>query len=496
MTFCHYKEYFVTLGDLNMTYIMDSNSVLKIFKEITSVPRESGHEGPMTAWLQKFAADHSLECKTDKTGNVLIVKEAAPGKENVPALVLQAHQDMVCEKNAGFEFDFLTQAIPYEIEDGWMIAKNTTLGADDGIGVAACLALLESDLPTGRLECLFTISEETGMDGAFALEKGFFSGKTRINLDSEDEGQMFVGCAGGMDTTATFSFEREPLRKGYKTISVKVSGAQGGHSGDDINKQRANALRELVRFLYTEMQYDWQLLSIDGGNKPNAICREAEAILAVPADEFQEMADDVAAFSKLLSEEYATSDPAVHASAEAVECALKPIAEGDAANIITTLLAVPHGVEKMSPDIPGLVETSTNLAAAHIKDDVLTVITSQRSSVVSELHAMAERVEAAFFLGSFDAEHHGEYPGWKPNLKSHILEVAVDSYKELFGVEPLVLAIHAGLECGLFLEKFPDLDMISFGPTLRGVHAPGEKLELASLDKFVKHLEHVVVNFR
>ena len=475
---------------------MDSNSVLKIFKEITSVPRESGHEGPMTAWLQKFAADHSLECKTDKTGNVLIVKEAAPGKENVPALVLQAHQDMVCEKNAGFEFDFLTQAIPYEIEDGWMIAKNTTLGADDGIGVAACLALLESDLPTGRLECLFTISEETGMDGAFALEKGFFSGKTLINLDSEDEGQMFVGCAGGMDTTATFSFEREPLRKGYKTISVKVSGAQGGHSGDDINKQRANALRELVRFLYTEMQYDWQLLSIDGGNKPNAICREAEAILAVPADEFQEMADDVAAFSKLLSEEYATSDPAVHASAEAVECALKPIAEGDAANIITTLLAVPHGVEKMSPDIPGLVETSTNLAAAHIKDDVLTVITSQRSSVVSELHAMAERVEAAFFLGSFDAEHHGEYPGWKPNLKSHILEVAVDSYKELFGVEPLVLAIHAGLECGLFLEKFPDLDMISFGPTLRGVHAPGEKLELASLDKFVKHLEHVVVNFR
>ena len=496
MTFCHYKEYFVTLGDLIMTYIMDSNSVLKIFKEITSVPRESGHEGPMTAWLQKFAADHSLECKTDKTGNVLIVKEAAPGKENVPTLVLQAHQDMVCEKNAGFEFDFLTQAIPYEIKDGWMIAKNTTLGADDGIGIAACLALLESDLPTGRLECLFTISEETGMDGAFALEKGFFSGKTLINLDSEDEGQMFVGCAGGMDTTASFSFEREPLRKGYKTISVKVSGAQGGHSGDDINKQRANALRELVRFLYTEMQYDWQLLSIDGGNKPNAICREAEAILAVPADEFQEMADDVAAFSKLLSEEYASSDPAVHASAEAVECDLKPIAEGDAANIITTLLAVPHGVEKMSTDIPGLVETSTNLAAAHIKDDVLTVITSQRSSVVSELHAMAERVEAAFFLGSFDAEHHGEYPGWKPNLKSHILEVAVDSYKELFGVEPLVLAIHAGLECGLFLEKFPDLDMISFGPTLRGVHAPGEKLELASLDKFVKHLEHVVVNFR
>ena len=475
---------------------MDSESVLRIFKEITTVPRESGHEAPMTRWLEKFASDHGLACKTDKTGNVLITKAAAKGKEKVPTLVLQAHQDMVCEKNAGFDFDFLTQAIPYEIEDGWMVAKNTTLGADDGIGIAACLALLESDVPMGKLECLFTISEETGMDGAFALEEGFFSGKTLINLDSEDEGQLFVGCAGGMDTTATFPFEREPLKKGYTALSVKVSGAQGGHSGDDINKNRCNALRELVRFLYTEMQYDWQLISIDGGNKPNAICREAEAIIAVPADEMQDMLDDVKAFDGLLKSEYASSDAGVFASASQVKCSVKPIAEGHAANIITTLLAVPHGVEKMSPDIPGLVETSTNLAAVHIKDDVLTVITSQRSSVVSELHAMAERVEAVFFLGSFDAEHHGEYPGWKPNLNSHILEVSKKSYNKLFGHDPLILAIHAGLECGLFLEKFPDLDMISFGPTLRGVHAPGEKLELASLDKFVAHLTDVVTSFK
>ena len=475
---------------------MDSESVLRIFKEITTIPRESGHEAPMTKWLADFAAGHGLACKTDKTGNVLITKEAAPGKEKVPTLVLQAHQDMVCEKNAGFEFDFLTQAIPYEIEDGWMVAKNTTLGADDGIGIAACLALLESNVPIGKLECLFTISEETGMDGAFALEEGFFTGKTLINLDSEDEGQLFVGCAGGMDTTATFPFERENLKKGYTTLSVKVSGAQGGHSGDDINKNRCNALRELVRFLYTEMQYDWQLLSIDGGNKPNAICREAEAIIAVPSDEMQDMLDDVKVFDGLLKSEYASSDTGVFASAQPVKSAVKPIAEGHAANIITTLLAVPHGVEKMSPDIPGLVETSSNLAAVHIKDDVLTVITSQRSSVVSELHAMAERVEAVFFLGSFDAEHHGEYPGWKPNLKSRILEVSKKSYNKLFGHDPLVLAIHAGLECGLFLEKFPDLDMISFGPTLRGVHAPGEKLELASLDKFVAHLTDVVTSFK
>ena len=248
--------------------------------------------------------------------------------------------------------------------------------------------------------------------------------------------------------------------------------------------------------LGAELQYDFQLLSIDGGNKPNAICREAEAVIAVPADEVEEMKADVKAFSDLLAAEFASSDPEVRASCAACEAKGKPIAEGDAANLIATLLACPHGVEKMSVDIPGLVETSSNLAAVHIEGDVLKVITSQRSSVVSELHAMAEKVEAAFFLGSFDVEHHGEYPGWKPNLKSHILEVSVASYKKLFKKDPEVKAIHAGLECGLFLEKFPDLDMISFGPTLRAVHAPGEKLELASLDKFVAHLNDVVLNFK
>ena len=474
---------------------MNSASVLDYFKEITRIPRESGHEGPMIQYLQQFAAQHGLPCKTDKTGNVLITKAAGKGKENVPTLVLQAHQDMVCEKNPGLDFDFKTQPIQYVIEDGWMIARDTTLGADDGIGIAACLALLAGNEPMGKLECLFTISEETGMDGAFGLEAGFFEGKTLINLDSEDEGQLFVGCAGGMDTTATFSFEREPLRKGYKTLQICVDGAQGGHSGDDINKERCNALQQLVRFLYTEMQYDFQLITLDGGNKPNAICRHAEAIIAVPADELTEMEEDVKAFSRILEAEFAASDPAVRAICHPVECSEDAIAEGDAANLITTLAACPHGVEKVSVEIPGLVETSTNLAAAHISENTLKVITSQRSSVVSELHAMAEKVEAAFFLGSFDVEHHGEYPGWKPNLNSHILEVSLASYRKLFGRDPEVKAIHAGLECGLFLEKFPDLDMISFGPTLRGVHAPGEKLELASLDKFVDHLNDVVLNF-
>lgn len=474
---------------------MNTASVLSFFKEITQIPRESGHEEPMTAYLQQFAAGRGLECRTDKIGNVVIVKPASPGKENVPTLVLQAHQDMVCEKHADFDFDFHTQAIPYEIEDGWMVSKHTTLGADDGIGVAACLALLDGDVPMGKLECLFTISEETGMDGAFALESGFFDGKTLINLDSEDEGQLFVGCAGGIDTTASFEFKREPLRKGYKVLKIKVGGAQGGHSGDDINKERANALKQLLRFLYTELQYDYQLISIEGGNKPNAICREAEALIAVPADEVNEMAEDTKAFDDILKAEFAASDPGVNISCTPATTTLKPIEEGDAADIIMTLLAVPHGVEKMSVDIPGLVETSTNLAAVHTEETVVKVVTSQRSSVVSELHAMAEKVEAALFLGSFDVEHHGEYPGWKPNLRSHILSHCVASYRKLFGHDPEVKAIHAGLECGLFGEKFGDLDMISFGPTLRGVHAPGEKLELASLDKFVAHLNDVVTTF-
>ena len=474
---------------------MDSASVLSFFKEITKIPRESGHEEPMTAYLQQFAASRGLECRTDKTGNVLIVKEAAPGKENVPALVLQAHQDMVCEKHADFNFDFLTQAIPYEIEDGWMISRHTTLGADDGIGIAACLALLDGDVPMCKLECLFTISEETGMDGAFALESGFFDGKTLINLDSEDEGQLFVGCAGGIDTSATFECKREALRKGYKVLKIKVAGGIGGHSGDDINKERANALKQLLRFLYTELQYDYQLISIEGGNKPNAICREAEALIAVPSDEVNEMVEDAKAFDEILKAEFAASDPGVHIECTNATSSHKPIEEGDAADIIMTLLGVPHGVEKMSVEIPGLVETSSNLAAVHTEDTVIKVVTSQRSSVVSELLALAEKVDAVLFLGSFDVEHHGEYPGWKPNLQSRILEHCVASYRKLFGKDPEVKAIHAGLECGLFLEKFPDLDMISFGPTLRGVHAPGEKLELASLDKFVAHLNDVVTTF-
>ncbi len=476
---------------------MDTGNVVSYFKEITRIPRESGHEGPMTEYLQQFAREHKLKYKTDATGNVLIIKEATPGRRHVPSLALQAHQDMVCEKESGFEFDFSKDPIPYEIEDGWMIARNTTLGADDGIGIAACLALLGSDLPTCRIECLFTISEETGMDGAFALENGFFESKTLINLDSEDEGQLFVGCAGGVDTIATFTYENEDLIRGYKPMHLKISGGVGGHSGDDINKERMNALQQLARFLFTQLQYDYQLISFNGGNKANAICREAEAVIAVPDDEFQDMVADFKAFGEILKAEFRNTEPGLEFRAHTIRGVKdRPMAEEDTVRFISTLLACPHGVVAMSTDIPGLVETSTNLASVRMgENNTIRVVTNQRSSVTSALHAIAEKVEAALLLGGADVEHTGEYPGWKPNLDSHILSVCVSSYRKLFNTEPEVKAIHAGLECGLFLEKFPGLDMISFGPTLRGVHAPGEKLELASLDKFVDLLIDVVTNF-
>lgn len=473
---------------------MNSEKILSIFKEITRIPRESGHEGPMTAFLQRFAEERNLECRTDKANNVCIVKEAGKGKENVPTLVLQGHQDMVCEKRNGVRHDFLTDPIEYVIEDGWMIAKDTTLGADDGIGIAAMLALLDSDLPMGRIECVFTTSEETGMDGAFGMEPGFFTGRTLINLDSEDEGQMFIGCAGGLDTAAVFNYVPEDVREGYKPVRLEISGAIGGHSGDDIDKGRVNTVQQMARFLYSEKEYGLQLVAIKGGNKPNAIARECEAVIAVPDPDAT--ASRFKGFGEDLRNEYSRTDPDMTFNCEACRRTERPVEGGVAEKLIMSLFACPHGVEAMSQDIPGLVETSTNLAAVSMDGrGRIEVVTSQRSSIGSARKMMAAKVEANFLLAGAEVTHFGEYPGWKPNLDSHILRVCVDSYKRLFGCEPEVKAIHAGLECGLFGEKFGDLDMISFGPTLRGVHAPGEKLDLASLDKFTEHLVDVVVNF-
>ena len=473
---------------------MDTNSVLEIFKEITTIPRGSGNEGPIKEWLKAWALAHGLECKTDRAGNVLITRKASEGKEDVPTIVLQAHQDMVCEKDNSSNHDFLHDPIDYVIRDGWMIAENTTLGADDGIGIAACLALLEDKKPTGKIECLFTVSEETGMDGAFALKKGFFTGKTLINLDSEDEGQLFIGCAGGIHTDIRFSIGKESVREGYEALDISIKGGIGGHSGDDINKGRVNAVQELARFLNSELPHGLQLVSINGGGKSNAIAREAEAVIAVP-----DAANTTKRFRKFgreLSSEYRVTDPDIKAVCAPAQADIAMDASS-AEKIIRSLFTCPHGVEAMSQDIADLVETSTNLASVKtLPDDTVFVVTSQRSSVISKRDMIAAKVAANFAWTGAETDHNNAYPGWEPNVDSPILGKSVEAYRRLFSQEPEVKAIHAGLECGLFLEKFKDLDMISFGPTLRGVHAPGERLDLASLDKFVKLLDDLVCNFK
>jgi dipeptidase D len=477
---------------------MNSEKVLSFFKEITKIPRESGHEEHIIAYLQEFAASSGLECKTDAAGNVLITKEAAPGYENVPTIVLQSHSDMVCEKNEGVEHDFAKDPIKYVIKDGWMIAPDTTLGADCGIGVAAQMALLVSDMPCGKIECLFTTSEETGLDGAMALEPGFFTGKVLLNLDSEDEGEIFVGCAGGIDTTAEFNYKNEPIQEDFILQEIYVRDAMGGHSGDDINKGRANSVQLLGRFLYSILDLDWQLVTIDGGNKRNAIAREAKAVIAAEEDTLEIINERLEIFAADVVEEYGAIEKDIKVGfAEYSGNADAAIDEMTAWNLVAALCASPHGVLAMSQEIENFVETSTNLASVKMtKPGVIRIGSSQRSCVAAARRAAAAKMEACFVLAGAIVRHEGEYPGWAPSAVSPVRDACVASYKKLFGVEPKVKAIHAGLECGLFTEKFPGLDMVSFGPTLRGVHAPGERLDLASLDKFVALLVDVIQNYK
>lgn len=477
---------------------MTSETVLSFFKEITAIPRESGHEEQIVAYLQKFAADNGLECKTDEAGNVLIVKEAAPGYENVPTIVLQSHSDMVCEKNEGVEHDFAKDPIKYIIKDGWMIAPDTTLGADCGIGVAAQMAVLVSDIPCGKIECLFTTAEETGLDGAMALSPDFITGKVLLNLDSEDEGEIFVGCAGGLDTTAEFHYKEEPVQEDFEFQEIFVKDAMGGHSGDDINKGRANAVQLLGRFLYSIIDLDWQLITINGGNKRNAIAREAKALIAAEPDTLDIINERLEAYAEDVAEEYGAIEKELKVGYTEYEgeCTTA-IDEMTAWNLVTALCASPHGVLAMSQEIENFVETSTNLASVKMTEPgVIRIGSSQRSCVTAARRAAAAKMEACFVLAGAIVKHEGEYPGWAPAAESPVRDACVASYKKLFGTEPKVKAIHAGLECGLFTEKFPGIDMVSFGPTLRGVHAPGERLDLASLDKFVALLVDVIRNYK
>ena len=470
-------------------------SVFQYFEEICQVPRPSKKEEQIIAYLKAFGEKHQLETKVDEAGNVLIKKPATPGYENRKTVVLQAHVDMVCEKNNDVQHNFLTDPIETEIEGEWLKAKGTTLGADNGIGVATGLAVVTDDtLQHGPIECLFTVDEETGLTGAFALQEGFMNGDILLNLDSEDEGELFIGCAGGIDSVAEFSYTETDVPAGYFACKVSVKGLKGGHSGADIHLGLGNANKLLNRFLsMANKKYDMYLCSIDGGNLRNAIAREAHAVIAIPETDKHQLRADLNVFAAEAGAEYAVVEPGLEFVLESETAPAKAIDKDTARRLLQTIYAAPHGVYAMSQDIPGLVETSTNLASVKMKpNNVIRIETSQRSSIASAKEDIANMVRAVFELGGAKVSHGDGYPGWKPNPHSEILEVAAESYKRLFGEEAKVKAIHAGLECGLFLDKYPTLDMISFGPTLRGVHSPDERMHIPSVQKFWDHLTDIL----
>jgi dipeptidase D len=466
------------------------------FDEISKIPRPSKHEEKIIDWLMHFAEKRGLEGRKDKIGNVLILKPATPGMESRKTVVLQSHVDMVWEKNNDKEHDFFKDPIVPVRDGGWIKADGTTLGADDGIGVAAQLALLDSDnIPHPPLECLFTVDEETGLTGALNFEEGFLEGRTLINLDSEDEGELFIGCAGGIDTVAYFHPEYETIPEGHTALEIKVSGLKGGHSGDDIHKGLGNANKIIVRYLWQiARDYDFRLARLEGGNLRNAIAREASAVGVVPSGFKEEARVAFNMFAGDVEQELRRTDPEVKLWLGSADQPSEVFSIDFQNRLLSALYACPHGVMSWSQDIEGLVETSTNLASVKQGNGKIVVTTSQRSSVESSRNNIANMVHSVFALGGARIEHSDGYPGWEPNTDSPILRVAVSSYEKLFCKKPEVKAIHAGLECGLFLQKYPDMDMISIGPTIKGAHSPDERLNIETVRKFWKHLLDMLVS--
>ena len=465
------------------------------FHEILQIPRASKKEEKIIQYLVDFAKHHQLPYKQDEAGNLLISKPAGKGKEKIKTVVLQSHVDMVCEKNSDIKHDFDKDPIQAFVDGEWVKARGTTLGADDGIGIAAQLAVLASnEIEHGPIECLFTVDEETGLTGAFELQKGFFEGKILINLDSEDEGELFIGCAGGTDTVATFQFQKEKPGKDVISFKLIVSGLKGGHSGDDIHKGLGNSNKILNRFLWTlNKKIGLRIATFDGGNLRNAIPREAYVAFTIEEDKAVEIGELFQTYIKDIKREFSVTEPGLNLSLEKVDLPEYVIDSKTQAALLNSLYACPHGVIAWSQTIPGMVETSTNLASVKMKGNQIEVSTSQRSSIESSKWDIAYMVEATFLLAGASVTHGKGYPGWAPDKNSEILRITETAYEKLFNTKPIVRAIHAGLECGLFLEKYPDLDMISFGPTIKGAHSPDERLHIESNVKFWELLLEVLI---
>ncbi len=456
------------------------------FAEICKVPRPSKKEEKIASWLIDFAKKHKLEYIKDECGNILIRKNASAGYENRKTVVLQSHMDMVCEKNSGTVHDFDKDPIIPWIEGEWVKAAGTTLGADDGIGIAVQLAILEADdIAHGPLEALFTMDEETGLTGAFGLKPGLLKGRVLINLDSEDEGQVFIGCAGGKDTVASLPLTTEAAPSSLSAYKVSITGLKGGHSGDDINKGLGNATKLLNRFLWNASRdFGIRISSYNAGNLRNALAREGFAVVAVPSAHTKAFETSAETFYRDLVGELHVTEPQLKFSAAPSSAVSTVWTSGLQSSVLNALYSCPHGVLAMSREIPNFVETSTNLASVKEKDGNVFITTSQRSSVESSKKDAGNMVASVFTLAGAKVEQSAGYPGWKPNPDSEILRLTVQSYKKLFGKEPEVLAIHAGLECGLVGAIYPGMDMVSFGPTIKGAHSPDERLEIPSVTKF------------
>ena len=465
--------------------------VFEQFAKINQIPRPSKHEEKMIEYLKEFGESRGLETKVDETGNVLIRKGATKGYENLETVILQSHMDMVCDKLVDHEIDFLNDPIETYIDGEWMRAKGTTLGADDGIGDAIELAILDSDdIEHGPIECVFTRDEETGLTGAFGMKGDFMNGRYLINLDSEDEGQIFVSCAGGITTEGIFHYTKEKAPEGYFFLKIALKGLVGGHSGDDINKKRANAIKILARFLYKELEkMDLRLVSFDSGRMHNAIPRDGKICFAVPEKEKETVKADWNVFATEVEDEYHVTEQTMVFDMSSSE-ANKVISNEVGKNLIRALQAVDNGVYAMCQDeaVAWLVETSSNVASVVTTDREVVVVASQRSNVMSNLENQGNTVKALFELAGARVEQGDGYPAWKMRSDSALTRLAVDCYKELFKKDPQVLGIHAGLECGLFSERYPDLDMVSFGPTLRGVHSPDERLHIPTVQMVWDHL--------
>lgn len=468
--------------------------VWKHFAAICNIPHPSHHEEKIREYVVDFAKEQGLEYTVDEANNVYVRKPATAGMENRKGIVIQAHLDMVPQKNNDKVFDFENDPIEAYIDGEWVTANGTTLGADNGIGAAAILAVLEDKtLVHGPVEALFTATEETGMDGAFGLKGGLLQGEILLNLDSETEGELYVGCAGGLDANITLPYVAEATPAGYVAYAVEVKGLKGGHSGIQIGYQRANANRELFRLLDASA-CNLRLASVDGGGLRNAIPREATAVVLVAEGDVATFEAEVATFEKTLIAEFANIEDSISVKAAVVSTPAEVIPAEVATKLAKAVIGAPNGVIKMSVEMEGLVQTSSNLARVVSDGQTVKIQCLLRSSVNSEKHALGAAIKGVFELAGATVELTGDYDGWKPNMESPILHTMLASYESLYGVKPAVMAIHAGLECGIIGGKYEGLDMISFGPTICFPHSPDEKVEIASVEKFYSFLLHTLAN--